>query len=164
MKNGRFPSVRLSQDCHSRAGGNPGLLPGRISLDTRFRGYDEIEGCLSVLQVVSELFSKKTRRTRGFSQGVLRSFLHVSHAHQPRGDRFAGRRLNRCGVESDLPSISDFISTQVLVGFEINDDPVLILLEGEVDDALGKKSFIIAPHNRRFATAAVLLRRSARMM
>jgi len=99
------------------------------------------------------------------SRRVCRApFLHVSHAHQHRGDRPAGRRLDRCGVESDLPSISDFISIQVLVGFEINDDPVLILLEGEVDDTLGKKSFIIAPHNRRFATAAVLLRCSARMM
>ena len=111
-----------------------------------------------------ELYYERREAHEGSRRVCCAPFLHVSHAHQHRGDRLAGRRLNRCGVESDLPSISDFIVTQVFVGFEINDDPVLILLEGEVDDTLCEKPFMIAPRNRRFAPAAVLLRGSARMM
>jgi hypothetical protein len=40
-ENGEFISAWLSFGRHSRAGGNPGSFSGRVSLDTRFRGYDE---------------------------------------------------------------------------------------------------------------------------
>src|SRR3989337_1266570 len=47
---------------HSRARGNPGLLR-RISLDTRFRGYDGTQAGLLVL-IPKRVFSKEARRTR----------------------------------------------------------------------------------------------------
>jgi len=48
---------------HSRARGNPGLLR-RISLDTRFRGYDGTQAGLLVLipkRVFSKEFTKDTK-------------------------------------------------------------------------------------------------------
>src|SRR3970040_2085675 len=51
---------------HSRARGNPGLLR-RISLDTRFRGYDGTQAGLFVLipkRVFSKEFTKDTKERR----------------------------------------------------------------------------------------------------
>ena len=53
----------LSSIRHSRARGNPGLLR-RISLDTRFRGYDGTQAGLFVLipkQVLSKEDTKNTK-------------------------------------------------------------------------------------------------------
>ena len=47
----------LSSTRHSRARGNPGLLR-RISLDTRFRGYDGTQAGLFVL-IPKQVFSKE---------------------------------------------------------------------------------------------------------
>ena len=48
---------------HSRARGNPGLLR-RISLDTRFRGYDGTQASLFVL-IPKQVFSKeRTKDTK----------------------------------------------------------------------------------------------------
>jgi len=63
---------------HSRARGNPGLLR-RISLDTRFRGYEGTQAGLLVL-IPKRVFSKEGTKEEkiflkpdGFANSVLRS-------------------------------------------------------------------------------------------
>jgi hypothetical protein len=62
----------LSSTRHSRARGNPGLLR-RISLDTRFRGYDGTQAGLS-LSLQTGIFKGGTKSTKeDFSRkGVVR--------------------------------------------------------------------------------------------
>src|SRR3970282_976930 len=62
-ENGAISFHRVpSSTRHSRARGNLGLLR-RISLDTRFRGYDGTKAGLFAL-IPKRVFSKKARRTR----------------------------------------------------------------------------------------------------
>jgi hypothetical protein len=65
---------------HSRARGNPGLLR-RISLDTRFRGYDGTQAGLFVL-ITKRVFSKEctkdpARQSRKQTETVEDPLLHL---------------------------------------------------------------------------------------
>ena len=57
----------------ARARGNPGLLR-RISLDTRFRGYDGTQAGLLVL-IPKGVFSKEAQRSQSSEPFLIRNFL-----------------------------------------------------------------------------------------
>ena len=59
---------------HSRARGNPGLLR-RISLDTRFRGYDGTQAGLFVL-IPNRVFSKEITKDTKVSKLDISKLLH----------------------------------------------------------------------------------------
>ena len=59
-----FPMV-LSSTRHARVRGNPGLLR-RISLDTRFRGYDGTLAGLFVLPIPTRIFKGAREGHEGF--------------------------------------------------------------------------------------------------
>jgi hypothetical protein len=59
---------------HSRARGNPGLLR-RISLDTRFRGYDGTQAGLFVL-IPKRVFSKEHTNDTKVSEIDISKFLN----------------------------------------------------------------------------------------
>ena len=65
-----FPRV-LSSTRHSRARGNPGLVR-RISLDTRFRGYDGTQAGLFVL-LPKRVFSKEVTKSTKFKSINIRT-------------------------------------------------------------------------------------------
>ena len=69
-ENGRLHMV-LSSTRHSRARGNPGLLR-RISLDTRFRGYDGTQAGLCVL-IPKQVFSKEDTKSTKFGVLIVRT-------------------------------------------------------------------------------------------
>ena len=58
---------------HSRARGNPGLLR-RISLDTRFRGYDGTQAGLLVL-IPKRVFSKEDTKSTKFKNKISETFV-----------------------------------------------------------------------------------------
>ena len=58
---------------HSRARGNPGLLC-RISLDTRFRGYDGTQAGLLVL-IPKRVFSKEDTKSTKFKNKISETFV-----------------------------------------------------------------------------------------
>src|SRR3990170_1988024 len=58
---------------HSRARGNPGLLR-RISLDTRFRGYDGTQAGLLVL-IPKRVFSKEITKDTKVSEVLFLNFV-----------------------------------------------------------------------------------------
>ena len=57
----------------ARARGNPGLLR-RISLDTRFRGYDGTQPGLLVL-IPERVFSREARSSQSSESFLIRNFL-----------------------------------------------------------------------------------------
>ena len=61
----------LSSTRHSRARGNPGLLR-RISLDTRFRGYDGTQAGFPVL-IPKRVFSKETQRSQSLEKFLMKN-------------------------------------------------------------------------------------------
>ena len=63
----------LSSTRHSRARGNPGLLR-RISLDTRFRGYDGTQAGLFVL-LPKGVFSKEDTKSTKFKNKISETFV-----------------------------------------------------------------------------------------
>ena len=64
----------LSSTRHSRARGNPGLLR-RISLDTRFRGYDGTQAGLFVL-IPKRVFSKEDTKSTKVSENDISKLLN----------------------------------------------------------------------------------------
>ncbi|MBM2803464.1 MAG: hypothetical protein HW419_1357 [Deltaproteobacteria bacterium] len=63
----------FSSTRHSRARGNPGLSC-RISLDTRFRGYDGTQAGLFVL-IPKRVFSKEDTKSTKFGGLIIRTFV-----------------------------------------------------------------------------------------
>src|SRR3990172_3092276 len=99
---------------HSRARGNPGLLR-RISLDTRFRGYDGTQAGLFVL-IPKRVFSKEiTKDTKVFvgcasrtgrSRNVSRKDAKEEHCHFERREKSFLDPSHSLGMTVSNPSLS----------------------------------------------------------
>src|SRR3990172_3677405 len=88
-ENGELSFHRVpSSTRHSRARGNPGLLR-RISLDTRFRGYDGTQAGLFVL-IPKRVFSKEDTKSTKFKKF---DFATLRVLRDLRGEIISSRRF-----------------------------------------------------------------------
>ena len=55
-----------------------------------------------------------------------------------------------------MPSISQFIATELFIGLEIDHCPAVCLLKGKIDHAFDERATIVAPGGRHFTASPTL--------